>query len=90
MLEFDFAQFENKEFFLDILLNIYSLEEITTTEMEQLYEACKGIPEKLKIFLRNMYLADGIEYYKDSTQARLIPDKFKDVLGKGVESTNLE
>lgn len=81
--------FDNKDFFLDILLNIYSLDGITNTEMDQLYKACRGIPEKLKIFLRNMYLADGIEYYNDSPQARLIPTKFNDVLCKGVDSTDL-
>lgn len=90
LISISIEPFDNKDFFLDILLNIYTLDGITTTEMDQLYEACNGIPEKLKNFLRNMYLADGIEYYKDSSQARLIPGKFKDVLCKGVDSTDLE
>lgn len=90
LISISIEPFDNKDFFLDILLNIYTLDGITTTEMDQLYEACNGIPEKLKNFLKNMYLADGIEYYKDSSQARLIPGKFKDVLCKGVDSTDLE
>lgn len=90
LISISIEPFDNKDFFLDILLNIYTLDGITTTEMDQLYEACNGIPEKLKNFLRNMYLAEGIEYYKDSSQARLIPGKFKDVLCKGVDSTDLE
>ena len=82
--------FEKKEFFLDILLNIYSLDDIAASEMEQLFKICNGIPEKLKNFLRNMCLSNGIEYYKDSHQARLMPGVFKDTLCKGVENTDLE
>lgn len=82
--------FERKEFFLDILLNIYSLDGIAISEMDHLFKICNGIPEKLKNFLRNMYLSNGIEYYKDSNQARLMPAVFKDTLCKGVENTDLE
>lgn len=82
--------FEKKEYFLDILLNIFSLDEITVSEMDQLFIVCNGIPEKLKNFLRNMCLSNGIEYYKDSNQARLMPNIFKDTLCKGVENTDLE
>lgn len=81
---------EKKEYFMDILLSTYSLEGIDASEMEQLFEVCNGIPEKLKNFLRNMYLSQGIEYYKDSDHARLMPAVFNSILYKGVENTDLE
>lgn len=84
------SPFSEKEYFLDILLNIYSLDDIPASEMEHLFQSCNGIPEKLKTFLRNMYLSGGIQYYKDRKQAHLIPDIFKEILCKGVDNTNLE
>ena len=42
--------FEEKDFFLDILLNIYKLDNITREELESLFKICNGTPEKLKIF----------------------------------------
>ena len=82
--------FEEKDFFLDILLNIYKLDNITREELESLFKICNGTPEKLKIFLRNMYLSKGIEYDCNSTLARLIPSIFNETLSKGVDNVDLE
>lgn len=82
--------FAIKEYFLDILLNIYSLDNINISDLEQLFQICNGIPEKLKTFLRNMYLSNGIEYYKNNNQARLMPNIFKETLCKGVDNTDLD
>lgn len=82
--------FQKKEYFLDILINIFSLDNITSSELEQLFQVCKGVPEKLKIFLRNMYLSNGIEYYKNQKQARLLLNIYKEVLSKGVENTDFD
>lgn len=82
--------FAIKEYFLDILLSIYSLDNVNVSDLEQLFIICNGIPEKLKTFLRNMYLSNGIEYYKDSNQARLMPKIFKETLCKGVDNTDLD
>ena len=82
--------FQAKEYFLDILLNIYLLDNITTSELERLFQICNGVPEKLKIFLRNMYLSNGIEYFKDNNQARLMTNIFKETLCKGADNTDLE
>lgn len=82
--------FTIKEYFLDILLNIYSLDNVNISDLEQLFLICNGVPEKLKTFLRNMYLSNGIEYYNDSNQARLMPNIFKETLCKGVDNTDLD
>lgn len=82
--------FQEKEYFLDILLKIYSMDNITVSEMEQLFQVCNGVPEKLKIFLRNMYLSGGIQFYKDEKHAYLLPDIFKETLCKGADNTNLD
>ena len=81
--------FRQKEYFLDILLNIYSLEEIDSNEIEQLFRICNGVPEKLKNFLRNMYLSSGIDFYKGDTYARFIPEVFTDTLSKGADFADL-
>lgn len=82
--------FQEKEYFMDILLNICSLDDIAVSDMEYLFQICNGIPERLKIFLRNMYLSGGIQYHKDNKLAHLIPDIFKQTLCKGVDNTNLD
>lgn len=82
--------FEEKEFFLDILLNIYKLDNITNVELDSLFKVCNGMPEKLKNFLRNMYLSNGIEYDSKGTLARLIPSIFNETLCKGVDNVDLD
>lgn len=81
--------FQKKEYFLDILLNIYKLDNIASLELDYLFESCEGFPERLKIFLRNMYLANGIESYND-TLARFNPNIFKETLSKGSENIDLQ
>ena len=82
--------FENKDYFLDILLDIYKLDNITNSELDYLFQVCNGVPEKLKNFLRNMYLSNGIECYSDSSFARFIPNTFKDMLKRGIECIDLD
>lgn len=70
--------FKQKEYFLDILLDIYKLDNITNPEMDCLFQICKGIPEKLKIFLRNMYLAHGIKQYGNNPLPQFDANIFAD------------
>lgn len=78
--------FKAKEYFLDILLDIFSLEDIKSADVEQLFLICSGVPEKLKNFIRNMYLANGIQYYNN--YAKFIPQIFKDTLSR--ESADID
>lgn len=82
--------FKQKEYFLDILLDIYKLDNITNPEMDCLFQICKGIPEKLKIFLRNMYLAHGIKQYGNNPLPQFDANIFADTLEKGVENIDFE
>lgn len=78
--------FKEKEYFMDILLNTFSLENINSAELEQLFQICNGIPEKLKNFLRNTCFANGIQYCNNS--ARFVSNIFKATLCKGADATD--
>lgn len=82
--------FKEKDFFLDILLNIYKLDNIASVELDSLFKLCNGMPEKLKNFLRNMYMSNGIEYDNSDSLARLVPSIFNETLCKGVDNINLD
>ncbi|ANY69998.1 hypothetical protein BBD42_28475 [Paenibacillus sp. BIHB 4019] len=74
--------FSNQEYFNEILLHIFDLNHTDDEDLSALFSACEGSPEKLRSTLRNLYYHDGITGSVEKNNARIVADKFKEIISK--------
>ncbi len=72
--------FENSTYFFDILKDSFDLQQCDWKDIKLLFEACSGLPQKLKIFLMNLYSQNGIDYQNE--KAIFAYDKLQMLLQK--------
>lgn len=70
--------FENSTYFFDILKDSFELRQCDWSDIKHLFEACCGLPQKLKIFLMNLYSQNGIDY--QNNKAIFAYDKLQTLL----------
>lgn len=70
--------FKNSTYFFDILSDLFDLHQCEWDDIKHLYNVCNGLPQKLKIFLMNLYAQNGINYQND--KAIFAYDKLKNLL----------
>lgn len=70
--------FTSSTYFFDILNELFDLHQCEWDDIKRLYEATNGLPQKLKIFLINLYSQNGIDYRAD--KAIFAYDKLRSLL----------
>lgn len=70
--------FTSSTYFFDILNELFDLHQCEWDDIKRLYEATNGLPQKLKIFLINLYSHNGIDYRED--KAIFAYDKLRTLL----------
>lgn len=70
--------FTSSTYFFDILNDLFDLSQCEWDDIKRLYEVSNGLPQKLKIFLMNLYSQNGIDYQKE--KAIFIYDKLRNLL----------
>ncbi|MCM1235337.1 MAG: hypothetical protein NC489_34995 [Ruminococcus flavefaciens] len=70
--------FTSSTYFFDILNDLFDLSHCEWDDIKRLHEVSKGLPQKLKIFLMNLYSQNGIDYQKE--KAIFIYDKLRNLL----------
>lgn len=70
--------FASSSYFFDILNNLFDLCQCQQEDIHRLYQVCKGLPQKLKIFLMTLYSQDGINYQNE--KATFVYDKMLQLL----------
>lgn len=73
--------FSSSTYFFEILDKVFDLRQCQQEDIQRLFQVCKGLPQKLKIFLMNLYSQDGINYQSEQTEkAMFVYDKLYKLL----------
>lgn len=66
----ELKEFDKFEYFLQILIHSFELDDSEIPIIKDIFNICSGKPESLKLMIRNLFLNDSIKFDSDSKKAK--------------------